>query len=410
MQATFPDLTPYCSPIDKINTLLPEAASFPDQSNYGRFSDQKSVLKEGRIYSSNFSGYYKKSPDCIDILFTDKTKESFTSNVKKIKFGFRICLNKGRLESVTEIFVKSYKSSACDIVKSLLISFQNHQKLFDENPEGLAIPPRLLEIRTRKQEKLTWYKVVYFETKYTTRITARLLTGDNLPSNCIMNRFEMVKGLREVALALKRCHAKKWVHLDVKGPNILLNSQNRPHMHLFDFDLMWNIHSISYHDRFYVDYEKKELKDPSKPPYFVWDMIHNQNGFVTPFCDLYGWAITLGILFWRSWFYEHAQQRIPFWNGAFENRMADEFKSTEGIILRNLSEGSPNVRFHHKAFHFVRRIVTTDYQRGRLFQSKEMADKLGTPEGEKLLSPYELGMDEAIALCDSLLAISNVTV
>ncbi len=400
MQPACPNLANYLPHVPYVNTLLPEVMAFPDNPQITRFSMHKEGLRKDRLWTTHFSGYCLKKLNRIEILFFNSFKKPLITTYKKIKHGFLVVIENDQVKSINNVLVKIIKLKSQEKVDSFFETFRQHKALYEENKEGLARPPSLLEKRTN-QTDATRFKVLYFEFRYTA-------TLNYVETNSSVKRREVIKGLREVASALKRLHTKKWVHLDVKIDNILIQDKYFPQMYLFDFDFMAKVKNFSVIKKFHVDYEKMELVNPEEHPYFAWDMVYNQNSFVTPFCDLYGWTITLGILMWGDWFKNYAELRIPLWNGAFEN-ILPSLTSRQEIALNDSTEESPNSQFHHQAFLFVKKIIQIDLQRGRLFQSKERADQLGTPEGDKLLSPYELGMDEAIALCDSLLKISNVT-
>lgn len=401
------------SSITFVDTLVTEVQSFPDKVKNTRFFIRKNgVEQEGKILSSFFCGFYTKEKDRAQVLFVNHT--SLVTNWKKIKFGFLGLFEKTAVVSISNIALKVFKSENVHSINYLLKSFEVQAALYRENSCGIAVFPRYLHLRTKdririvdnKEEKYTEYTLYYYEERYSSHLSPRLFSSNDVLNELQMRKFDAVNGFKDVALALNRCHQIGQAHRDVKGPNILMKSNSKPHFYLFDFDLLLNLNDFAPINATEVDYDEKIIL--KNKPYFAWDMVQNQNGYVTPFCDLYGWTITMGTLFWGNVFLNLAEDRLSLWNGKFESWMAAEFRVDEKKILDPAVKGSPNVNFHLKVFRFVRRIIQVDFERGKLFKGN--GEKLGKVEGDILLQPYKLDMDEAIKLCDELLALPNVAI
>ena len=119
--------------------------------------------------------------------------------------------------------------------------------------------------------------------------------------------FDKLKILGDVALTLFYFHQIGFVHKDVKPGNILvkLDDQQNPIGFLMDFDLLSKI-----------GYEGKSGN------YCYWDKCANE-GWVTPFCDVYGMAMILGLTV------------IPNFNPIFQKKLESLKNSEERTKLLN---------------------------------------------------------------------------
>lgn len=392
------------------------------------FALKKTIDQQGKLLLPHFGGYYTKLEGRVELYLIDRSQPLFKkTKYKKIKKAFHFIMESSmKVVYAQKILFKKMRineRSHADLRDRFLETIERHKTLYQENPTGLAFPPQVLGIRTKKGRESPHDPIAvieYVEKRYTDCIHTALLIPLDKKGGGFSNE-EAVKGFKEIAQALLGFHKRDWVHQDVKPDNILFEASQKPHFYLFDCECLNTNYDIEDRKRFIFDFKKfTVLNNDVKDPYFIWDSLKWQSGLLTEFTDIYSWTISFGCVIWGKVFYKLAYNRTSLWDLTFENMMLDvfyEILKTEEILnadpapyLSSMNEDHPNknVVFHLKAYRFVSRIIKLDIERAMLFQDPEKATKLDKKEeARELLKPLNISMNECIHFCDELLAISH---
>lgn len=114
-----------------------------------------------------------------------------------------------------------------------------------------------------------------------------LYAGDLYQLNSHLTLHQKLQVLLDVGKTLVKLHQNTFIHRDVKGPNILVDTTGlRAKGVLSDFDISCSECQIS----------------SSRNPYLFWDSA-TRRGHVTRAADIYGFAATIGASFFGNEFY-----------------------------------------------------------------------------------------------------------
>lgn len=296
------------SKIEPLCLTVPYASAFPDLINGKKYGY---IDKE----SYGVCGYYQEK----FLLIAERLFKAKCIKKKEIYHAVYIDLatcEKSR--KVFKCFVILKKNTS--IFESAI---DQHRLVEKEFPLAVAKAPYLLGMRDVVIQERPYVSIDTMEDLYRTTLSR---------SHVIKRKLSLgdaLKGLLEVAKALEGLHKKNFVHRDVKNWNFFVQERR---LLLFDFDLA----------RAYPD------KTAGGGDYLFWDLLSRELGLVHPFCDVYGWTVTLGIAIWGKNFYSRF-----------------EFSRHQAQFLDNLEApkaGFMNKVFYEKIVEFIKRVIEKDLE------------------------------------------------
>lgn len=250
---------PFCRNMTYDKTAFP---ALIDSKKYGYFSETECQI----------SGYYQEK----FVLIIGELLKAKNQGVKRISHALHIDLE--TFKAARKIF-KSFpttETQALDVVASI----EYHAALEKDFPEAVAKAPVLLGTR-RDEFRLT---IETMEDLYKSTLSRnRVIKGK-------ISTVKALQGLYNIARALDGLHKKSVIHRDIKNWNIFIGAEDQ--LLIFDFDFAKKFPQVLSAGN---DYE-------------FWDSMTNRLGFVHPFCDVFGWTVTLAMVVWGKQFHTHIKR------------------------------------------------------------------------------------------------------
>ncbi len=276
----------------------------------GSFTELINSKKYGYFSAENYRvcGYFQEKFLLIGYeLF--KTK-----HLKNKKIYFALHIDLVTCETSQKVFKCFVIAKKNDVIMQNAID--QHISLEKDFPQAVAKAPCLLGLRESDDEK--FLSVDTMEERYQTTLSRDYVLKGKLAL------ADALQGLFNIASALNDLHKKSFVHRDVKNWNLFVANKR---LLIFDFDLA----------------SKFPGKTNGSNEYEFWDLLSNRFGLVHPFCDVYGWTITLAIIVWGSRF--HCQYRndrhdsnLFFYVEAFPRKVSPEFYDKALAFIKNVIE------------------------------------------------------------------------
>lgn len=316
------------------------------------FSKDKDA--RGKWVIPGFSGFLISERYRVEcIVIGEKGKPS---QFKKIFHAVHVIFSENQVKVFPILFKKIVFSTKEDAARFLQTQRFHIQIAIRMEERGqLAHRPDLLRIAEKKDQKI---KIEIKEPR---------CEFDLLEWQEDLRVF--LRGMVRIAKYLIEIREQGYVHSDVKRGNILIHQNT---FYLSDFKLCTKVGS------------KRVPKN-----YFAWDSTAEKLGLITPFCDVYGWAIAMGSSLWDVHFYNLAMDKNRLHSDALEKEiwksLAEQDLIPNEIILPRYSHHLANgdvkewgdVAIHFLFYRFLKKILASDLALLKYYQ--ENSDQKNSP-------------------------------
>lgn len=322
-----------------------QATSTPGTN--ARFWRKKSHKDQtGKWVLPGYSGSIQEDNESRRLVILDPASKKIATQDKVIKFGIEILvLKKGENGNEVHLTEIVFKKWACSGNKKptpgMYYSIEEHQRYYSEIKEGISSPPIIIcERYSTKKER--------FYIDFIEKRAIQSLNLNHLPYRIKVEHQEvqftlkdLAKGMKEVAQALIHLKGENRVHTDVKYSNILITHDGKGfHLGLADFELL--------SDSGYFFEGETQVNYP------FWDTVRRDFHIATRFCDVYGFAQSLGCLLWGREY-----ERV-----ANNSHLSDFDKFYSEWKERSPIQDQATLEFYNKVYLFIRRAKEQNQARG----------------------------------------------
>lgn len=321
-----------------------------------RFHSRKKEGQHDKWVVPDHSGLLIVDSMRVKVVIIDKELVGLSRN-KKLNLSTEYTFSEKGTEE-NKYILKRAPFEQADVLFDFLDSLTLHHEMALEfrAPDGFLYKPELLRVVKKTNDR---FVVTYQEPR---------CDCDLKSWNEGIDLFFV--GMIRIARQLIAMRERGLSHGDAKMLNIFIKDNV---FHLADYEF----------------YMPLGVRGEKYPDYFAWDSVKATTGLVTPFSDVYSWAIAFGQSLWSDYFYDVAADRESLRTTALEKTIWKSLNAQNIIphdiadprnALAVLSRYAPlprdPLRIHVLFYRFLREVIACDD--ANLKHYTEDADKPNT--------------------------------